>query len=96
VKTLSYFRSKNIPHEWVLRNPSNMEAFQKYAKLPQFPLVVTPDGQGIQGSTPIVEKLEALYLEPSIHPDEPTAVFASALLEEYGDEWVNKPMFNYR
>ncbi len=96
VKVRSYFRYKNIPHQWILRNPSNMEEFQKYAKLPLIPLVVTPDGQGIQDSTPIMEKMEALHPEPSIHPGEPTAAFVSALLEEYGDEWVNKPMFHYR
>lgn len=96
VKVRSYFRYKNIPHEWILRNPSNMEVFQKYAKLPLVPLVITPDGEGLQDSTPIIEKLEVLYPESSIHPAEPAAAIASALLEEYGDEWVNKPMFHYR
>lgn len=96
VKVRSYFRYKNIPHEWILRNPSNMEEFQKYAKLPLVPLVITPDGQGIQDSTPIIEAMESLHPQPSIHPMEPAAAFASALAEEYGDEWVNKPMFHYR
>ncbi len=96
VKVRSYFRYKNIPHEWIPRNPSNMEEFQKYAKLPLVPLVVTPDDQGMQDSTPIMEKMEALNPEPSIHPGDAAAAFASALLEEYGDEWVNKPMFHYR
>jgi glutathione S-transferase len=96
VKVRSYFRYKGIPHEWIVRNPSNMEEFQKYAKLPLVPLVVTPDGQGVQDSTPIMEKMEALHPQPSIHPNEPAAAFVSALLEEYGDEWLNKPMFHYR
>ena len=30
VKTRSYFRYKNIPHEWLVRSPSNAEEFQKY------------------------------------------------------------------
>ena len=96
VKVRSYFRYKNIPHEWVVRDPSNQEEFQRHAKLPLIPLVVTPDGTGIQDSTPIIEHFETLYPEPSIHPTDGTLAFLSALIEEYGDEWCNKPMFHYR
>ena len=73
-----------------------MEEYRKYAKLPLIPVVVTPDGRGLQDSTPIVEQLEAQFAQPSIHPSDPTSAFVSALLEEYGDEWGNKPMFHYR
>ena len=96
VKVRSYFRYKNIPHEWVVRNQSNMAEFQKHAKLPLVPLVITPEETGIQDSTPIIEAMEKQYPEPSIHPPDPAASFISALLEEYGDEWGNKPMFHYR
>ena len=71
VKVRSYFRYKGIDHEWVPRNFSNMEEFRKYAKLPLIPLVITPDDAGLQDSTPILEKLEALFPEPSIHPPNP-------------------------
>jgi glutathione S-transferase len=64
--------------------------------LPLIPLVVTPDGRGLQDSTPIIEYFEAQHPEPSIHPPDPAAAFLSALIEEYGDEWANKPMFHYR
>ena len=50
----------------------------------------------MQDSTPIIEHLEAANPEPSIHPDDPTLAFVSALLEEFGDEWGNKWMFHYR
>jgi glutathione S-transferase len=73
-----------------------MEEYRKYAKLPLIPVVVTPDGRGLQDSTPILEQLEAEHPEPSIHPGDAPAAFVSALLEEYGDEWGNKPMFHYR
>ncbi|HEM47056.1 MAG TPA: glutathione S-transferase family protein, partial [Alphaproteobacteria bacterium] len=96
VKVRSYFRYKDIPHEWIVRGPDNMETFQKYAKLPLIPLVVTPDDVGLQDSTPIIEKMEARFPEPSIHPDDPVARFVSVLLEEFGDEWGNKWMFHYR
>src|SRR4029453_18927111 len=50
----------------------------------------------IQDSTPIIDAMEKLYPEPSIHPDDAVASFISALIEEFGDEWGNKWMFHYR
>ena len=96
VKVRSYFRYKGLAHEWLLRSPANQAEFQKYAKLPLVPLVVTPQGEGVQDSTPIIERFEAANSEPSIVPDDRTLAFLSALLEEYGDEWGNKWMFHYR
>ena len=91
VKVRSYFRFKNLPHEWILRSPANQAEFQKYAKLPLVPLVVTPPGangeaEGVQDSTPIIERFEKAHPEPTIVPADPALAFLSALLEEYGDE----------
>ena len=96
VKVRSFFRYKNIAHEWILRSPAVQAEFQKYAKLPLVPLVVTPENEGVQDSTPILERFEALHREPSVIPEDPALAFVSALLEEYGDEWGNKWMFHYR
>jgi glutathione S-transferase len=96
VKVRSYMRFKGLPHDWIIRGPDTMETFQAYAKLPLVPLLVTPDDEGWQDSTPIVEMLEAAHPEPALQPEDPTVAFLSALIEEYGDEWVNKPMFHYR
>jgi glutathione S-transferase len=96
VKVRSYFRYKGIPHEWVVRDLAHMDEFRRHAKLPLIPLVLAPDGTALQDSTPILEAMEERFPEPSIHPPEPSAAFVSALLEEYGDEWGNKPMFHYR
>ncbi|WKA28113.1 glutathione S-transferase family protein [Bradyrhizobium roseum] len=96
VKVRSYFRYKAIPHQWVLRNAASQAEFEKYAKMPIIPLVVTPAGTGIQDSTPIIDQVEKLHPEPPIHPAEPVTQFISALIEEFGDEWGNKWMFHYR
>ena len=96
VKVRSYFRYKAIPHQWVLRNAASQAEFEKCAKMPIIPLVVAPEGKGIQDSTPIIDAMERLFPEPSIHPDDPVADFISALIEEFGDEWANKWMFHYR
>ena len=96
VKVRSYFRYKAIPHQWILRNAASQAEFEKHAKMPIIPLVVTPDGTGIQDSTPIIDAIEKLHPQPSIHPDDAVARFVSALIEEFGDEWGNKWMFHYR
>lgn len=96
VKVRAYFRYKGIPHRWIARNASNDEEYKAVAKLPIVPAVATPDGEGIQDSTPIIERVDALFPQPSIHPDDPDLAFLSALIEEFGDEWGNKLMFHHR
>jgi glutathione S-transferase len=96
VKVRSYLRYKRIPHEWIVRSSATEEEFRRHAKLPLIPLVVTADGTALQDSTPIIEHFERLVPEPSIHPSDPALAFLGALLEEYADEWGNKPMFHYR
>jgi glutathione S-transferase len=101
VKVRSFFRFKGIEHQWIPRSAAVQAEFQKYAKLPLIPLVVTPPGasgeaEGLQDSTPILERFEASHREPSATPEDPALAFVSALLEEYGDEWGNKWMFHYR
>ncbi|MFP8873979.1 MAG: glutathione S-transferase family protein [Myxococcota bacterium] len=96
VKTRSYFRYKQIPHEWIVRNQETTEEYKKYARLPIVPAVATPDDQGLQDSTPIIEAMEGQFLERSIHPADPTLRFLSELIEEFSDEWGNKWMFHFR
>src|SRR5207248_3559870 len=87
---------KGIPHQWILRNAASQAEYEKHAKMPIIPLVVTPEDTGIQDSTPIIDHMEKLFPEPSVHPTEPVTHFVSALIEEFGDEWGNKWMFHYR
>ena len=96
VKVRSYFRYKDIPHEWISRRPAVEEEYRKYAKLPIIPTVATPDNEGIQDSTPIIERIEGECPTPGIHPADPMLTFLSCLIEEFGDEWGNKLMFHHR
>ncbi|MEE4360873.1 MAG: glutathione S-transferase family protein [Pseudomonadales bacterium] len=95
VKVRSFLRYRQVPHDWVLRSQAQDE-FQRLARLPLVPLLVTPEGEGLQDSTPILESLDARLPGPSIHPPDAAPAFLSALLEEYGDEWGNKWMFHFR
>ncbi len=96
VKVRSYARYKGIPHQWIPRTMATEEAYRKYARLPIVPTVATPEDEGLQDSTPIMETLDARFPEPSIHPVDPVLAFLSALIEEFGDEWGNKLMFHHR
>jgi len=96
VKVRSYLRYKGIAHDWIPRAPANNEAFSRFAKLPLVPLIVGADDEAMQDSTPIIERLEADFPERSIVPPDASLAFASALLEDYADEWLNKAMFHYR
>ena len=96
VKVRAYARFKGLPHKWLNRGGENAAEYAKYAKIQIVPLVVTPEGEGIQDSTPIIERLEAQFPSPSIHPDDKALRFLSDLLEELSDEWGNKWMFHYR
>ncbi|MCP5266619.1 MAG: glutathione S-transferase family protein [Burkholderiaceae bacterium] len=96
VKVRGYLRYKSIPHEWIVRTLARLPEFERHAKLPLIPLVVSPEGEVMQDSTPIIEALEARFPENSIHPPDAVADFASWLLEEFADEWGNKWMFHLR
>lgn len=96
IKVRSYFRYKNIPHMWIARSDEDMEEFNKFARLPLVPLVVSANGDALQDSTPIIEEMEKSHPEPALSPRETAQAFISALIEEYADEWVNKHMFHYR
>lgn len=96
VKIRAWFRYKGIAHDWLTRTSENRAEYEVHARLPLVPLVITPEGEGIQDSTPIMERFEAAFPEPATQPGDPMLAFLSALLEEYGDEWGNKHMFHYR
>jgi len=96
-KVRSYMRYKRIPHRWIPSGPgSNDPEYKKHARVAIVPTLVSPEGEGQQDSTPIIETLDAKFPEPSIHPTGEPLNFLSYLIEEFGDEWGNKLMFSQR
>ena len=53
-------------------------------------LVATTD------STPMIRKIESIYTQRKVIPDDPALAFINYLLEDFGDEWITKYMFHYR
>lgn len=96
VKVRSYLRYKELEHVWLVRNSADLiEEHRRVAKLPLVPTLVTPTGEALQDSTPMLEHLERLHGEKSIYP-KGAARFVCELLEEFGDEWGNKWMMHLR
>lgn len=96
VKVRAWARYKDLAHTWLNRGGDNAAEYAKHAKIQIVPLVVTPSGEALQDSTPIIERLEPAVPGPSIHPADPALRFISEMLEEFADEWGNKWMFHYR
>ncbi|MEM7704515.1 MAG: glutathione S-transferase family protein [Pseudomonadota bacterium] len=96
VKIRSWFRFKGIDHEWIVASAAARTEFQEHFRIPVIPVVITPNGTGMQDSTPIIEKLESVSDGPTMDPADPALRFVSCLLEEFGDEWANKWMFHFR
>ena len=96
VKIRAYFRYKEIPHKWIIRDQKSNTEYKKFAKLPIVPLVVTPEKKGLQDSTPIIKMMEQQYQNNPVLPAEMHTAFVARILEEYADEWLNKAMFHYR
>jgi glutathione S-transferase len=87
-KVLAYLRYKGLP----FRGPE-VNAWTLMRHIPQrfgaavMPVLVTPEGEWIQDSSDIIDRLEQRHPSPSIHPQDPVLRFASYLMEAWGDEW---------
>jgi len=96
MKVDSFLKFTGVDYEWVIRSMMNEALFQKHAKVQLIPLLFFPDGESMQDSTLILERLDRELGGPTIHPDDPALWFVSCLFEEFGDEWCNKLMFFQR
>lgn len=55
--------------------------------IPVMPVVVTPQGEWLQDSSAIIDRLEQEISDRSVIPLSPVQRFAAYLLETWGDEW---------
>lgn len=87
---------KGIPFDWVARSVKTEADFQALAQVPTVPLLISPEAVASQDSTAMLAALELAHPEPSTVPDDPACAALALILEDYGDEWLNKAMFNAR
>jgi glutathione S-transferase len=87
-KVRPYLRFKGIPFSE--RTPT---AWEYYVEIPRHcghavvPIVITPDGEWLQDSSVIIERLEQRYPERPVVPSTPRQRFAAYLLELWADEF---------
>lgn len=96
-KTRSYLRYKNIP--FVEKAPSAITYYwtiKRHTGDAVVPAVVTPEGEWLQDTSTIIDRLEERYPEPAVVPDDPVKAFAAYLLEMWGDEFWLPTAMHYR
>ncbi len=99
-KMRAVLRFRRIPFRWIMRGSSDDVG------IPEVPVALIPvivfageDGRADEAmidSTFQIKRLEKMFAPRSIIPDDPAIAFLDAMLEDYADEWLTKPMFHYR
>jgi glutathione S-transferase len=99
-KMRAVLRFRRIPFTWIMRgSPEDVDIPSVTVAL--IPVLVFPGEAGradeaMIDSTFQIRRLEKLIPARSIVPPDPALAFLDALLEDYADEWLTKPMFHYR
>ena len=87
-KVLCYLRYKQIPF---VDQPVSLLTLTRRIKRKTgaavMPVLRTPEGEWIQDSSIIMDRMEAVYPQRSVEPPTPVQRFASSLMEAWGDEW---------
>ena len=97
LKVRAFLRYKGLAFDWISRSRANEVDFQANAqRVATVPLLVSPNRPASQDSTAMLAALEADHPEPSAMPDDPACAVLALVLEDYGDEWLNKCMFQQR
>lgn len=95
-KMEGYLRYKEIPHEFVVLNPSLIRMLKEKTGAGQMPAVELPDGRFMTDTTPMIAWFEDQYPQPPVIPHNPELRFFSHLLEDYAEEWLWRPAMHYR
>lgn len=94
-KTRAYLRYKKIPFQETL-SATDYENIKKHIGRRIIPVLVTPDGEYIQDTTVIINRMEERFPTPSIYPAGAFQRLTALLMELYGDEWLLLPAMHYR
>lgn len=87
-KVLCYLRYKGIPFtDQPVNAYTLMWRIKKETGAMVMPVITTPDGEWIQDSTVIIERLEAQFAHRQVTPTTPVQQFSASLMEAWGDEW---------
>src|ERR1700674_4526752 len=99
-KMRAVLRYRRIPFRWIMRG-SSADIGIPPVPVALIPVLVFPGRDGASDTAMIdstfqIKRLESMYRERSMIPHDPALAFLHAMLEDYADEWLTKPMFHYR
>jgi glutathione S-transferase len=98
-KMLALLRYRRIPYQFIVRGSREDRGLPepRVSLLPTFYLTGM-DGreQAVVDSTPLIRRFERDFAGRAAVPPRPALAFLDALLEDYADEWLTRPMFHYR
>jgi glutathione S-transferase len=98
-KLLAALRYRRIPYSWIVTDSVEHEGLPK-PRVVLLPQLIVEDAEGLEvavtDSTPILRDLDRRYPERRVRPTDPVIAMLDAMLEDWGDEWLTKPMFHYR
>jgi glutathione S-transferase len=100
-KMVALLRYRHIPYSITWGDPGQfLDALGVEKPKPVFMPTFLFEEEGgttaVCDSTPIIRRLEGMYPDRSILPNDPALAFIDYLLEDFGDEWCTKYMFHYR
>jgi glutathione S-transferase len=99
-KMRAVLRYRRIAFRWIMRG-SSADVGIPAVPVALIPVLVFPGENGrpdeaMIDSTFQIKRLEKLVPERLLIPCDPALALLHAMLEDYGDEWLTKPMFHYR
>lgn len=96
-KLEAYLRYKNIPYRRIETTWRRMgREVLPHTGLMKVPVVLTPQDQWLQDTTPMIDWFEERYSLGAVLPPDPYQAFFCRLLEDYADEWLWRPALHYR
>ncbi len=98
LKLRAALRYRRIPHNWIVPPGYIGEGGElKAAGRGMIPVMQLPDGRYWADSTPMILEMEKRHPEGrTLLPDDPADRFLSLLIEDFADEWLMLPLFDFR
>ncbi|MBT4264919.1 MAG: glutathione S-transferase family protein [Deltaproteobacteria bacterium] len=88
-KVMTYMNYKGIPYKCMQANlNASMETLPKLVGQTIVPVLITPDEEVLQDSTPIIEWFEERFSDKSVIPADPRLAFFMWVLEDFADEYM--------
>jgi glutathione S-transferase len=95
-KVMTYMNYKSIPYKRVNANMAELEWGKQVAGQSIVPILLTPDEQVMQDSTPIIEYFEKEFPEKTTVPENNKLAFIMWLIEDFSDEYMPRMQMHTR